>query len=116
MTPMAVPGQKVCSRCYSQLSDILKEPRAYKLSKSINSPKTILLPGKTDSNLSDTDIEIHAFGARLTQVVEYANLKIFICETLKSVFLTPSNFRSQSYIIISHRFMIVVINLFNKII
>ena len=65
----AVPGQKVCSRCYSQLSDILKEPREYKLSKSIHSPKgTILPPAKTDSNLPDTDIEIQAIGTRLTQV------------------------------------------------
>ena len=52
-----VPGRKVCSRCYSQLSDMLKEPREYKLSKSIHSPKTtIRVPGYTDYNLSDTDI------------------------------------------------------------
>ena len=91
--PMAVPGQKVCSRCYSQLSDILKEPREYKLFKSFNPPKTtIILPGKTDSNLSDTDNEIHAIGARLTQEVEHANLKIFICENLTSVFYNPLKF------------------------
>lgn len=33
-----VPGRKICFRCYTQLSGILKDPREYKVSKSIHSP------------------------------------------------------------------------------
>ena len=67
-----VPGRKVYSRCYSQLSDMLKEPREYKLPKSKHSPKTtVRVPGYADYNLSDTDIDIQTIDTRLTQVFHY---------------------------------------------
>ena len=76
-----VPGRKVCSRCYSQLSDISKDPREYKLSKSIHSPMTTNKPPVyKDANLSDTDIDIQKTHTRLTQVLylKTANLKIIL--------------------------------------
>ena len=65
-----VPGRKVCSRCYSQLSDILEDPGKYKLSKSIHSPKTTNRPHVyTDPNLSVTNIDIQTINTRFTQVL-----------------------------------------------
>ena len=64
-----MPGRKV-SRCYSQLSDILKDPKEYKLSKSIHSPMRINKPPVyKDANLSDSDIDIQKMDTRLTQVL-----------------------------------------------